>query len=84
MDYSLRFILSPLAGGVGIVGRFIIALAILAALKFVDKSNTAVDKGIRKLLTGRIITALLFVFLVALVAGMYIAGFTIPFWYFLD
>ncbi len=84
MDYSFRLMLSPLAGSVGIAGRFVIALAILALLKFMDKNNTDVDKGIRKLLTGRLIATLLLVFLVAFIAGMYIMGFSIPLWYFFD
>jgi len=84
MDYSLRFILSPLAGGLGTLGRFIIALAILTALKFVDKNNVTVDKGIRKLLTGRIITAILFVLLVSFIIGIYFMGFRLPLWYLFD
>ena len=84
MDYSLRLILNPLAGGVGIVGRFVMAMAILAVLKFMDKDDRDVDKGIKKLLIGRAVVILLVIFAIALVTGMYIMGFSLPLWYFFD
>ena len=82
MDYTLRLILTPLAGGVGLIGRFVIAVAILAVLKFMDKDNTDVDAGIKKLFIGRAVVLLLAVFAVAIVVGMYVMGFSLPLWYF--
>ena len=84
MDYSLRLILNPLTGGVGIVGRFVMAMAILAVLKFMDKEDRDVDKGIKKLLIGRAVVILLVIIAIALVTGMYIMGFSLPLWYFFD
>ena len=77
-------ILNPLTGGVGIVGRFVMAMAILAVLKFMDKDDRDVDKGIKKFLIWRAVVILLVIFAIALVTGMYIMGFSLPLWYFFD
>lgn len=84
MDYKFRLMLAPLAGGVGIAGRFVIAMCILAVVKFLNRNDKEADKGIKKLIIGRLVTVLLAVFAVALFAGLYFAGFTLPLWYFFD
>ena len=81
MDYTFRLMLAPLAGGVGVAGRFVIAMCILAVVKFLNRNDKEADKGIKKLIIGRLVTVLL---AVALFAGLYFAGFTLPLWYFFD
>ncbi|MBQ8603452.1 MAG: hypothetical protein IJ410_01225 [Oscillospiraceae bacterium] len=84
MDYSFRLLLSPLLGGMGVAGRFVIALGILAILRFLDKNDPETDKGIRKLLVWRIIFVVLAVFVMAFLAGLYIYGFAMPLDYLFD
>ena len=47
MNYGYRFVFS---GGVGIIGRFLIAMVLLLVLKNLNKHDPYIDKGIKWLI----------------------------------
>lgn len=71
--YSLN-----LLGGLGVVGRFIIALVILIVLKNINENDKELSAGIRKLVFFGIVAAVVVLVLVILWFGFFGFAFSLP------
>lgn len=71
--YSLN-----LLGGLGVVGRFIIALVILIVLKNINENDKELSAGIRKLIFFGIVAAVVVLALIVLWFGFFGFAFSLP------
>lgn len=72
--YSLN-----LLGGLGVVGRFIIALVILIVLKNINENDKELSAGIRKLIFFGIVAAVVVLALIVLWFGFFGFAFSLPY-----
>ncbi|MBQ3008428.1 MAG: hypothetical protein IJD80_02460 [Oscillospiraceae bacterium] len=69
MDYRVTFNLA--AGGLGVTGRILVAVAILFAMKHFDRENSAeYTKGLKWLVVGGVLRILLTLLFAGIVRGM--------------
>ncbi len=73
MHHNLSFTLG--LGGLGVFGRIAVAVLLLFALKYLDKSNTEYDKGLKMLLVGGAVSVFLFMLIIGMARGAAILPF---------
>ena len=84
MGYNLGVLLSSLSGGIGLTGRFMLALVILAVLKFFNAEDKETDRGIKLLLILGLVVLIVIAAGRAFIAGLYLVGFAMPLEWMID